>query len=169
MPAQQTKTIPPDSDVLQRLELALSGQFWASSPLRLQNKNYRRKTSCKVLGVPSNSAPISPRNENLKPIATSTAMIVFAADPFRGIEFNVIFVNDSAALPIHRAVPRYNRKTKEVLVHLRDLDLKAFKSADEIVRKTLITQWSVASLVIAGAAEVDRFQEYLEACEVVEV
>ena len=169
MPAQQTKTIPPDSDILQRLELALSGQFWASSPLRLQNKNYRRKTSCKVLGVPSKAAPISPRNENLKPIATSTAMIIFAADPFRGIEFSVIFVNDSAALPIHRAVPRYNRKTKEVLVHLRDLDLKAFKSADEIVRKTLITQWSVASLVIAGAAEVDRFQEYLEACEVVEV
>ena len=169
MPAQQTKTIPPDSDVLQRLELALSGQFWASSPLRLQNKNYRRKSSCKVLGVTEKAIKSAQRSDTRKQTATTTAKIVFGVDPFRGIEVNVVFIDDAAALPIHRSAPRYNRKSKEVLIHMRGKDLEAYKASDEIVRRTLIAQWSVASLVIAGAVEVDRFQEFLEACEVVEV
>lgn len=166
MPAQQTKTIPPDSRFLSELEIALSSQFWTNSKLRIQNKNYRRKGSCKVLGsgtkVAKPTRPVAPNTP--KPAAT----VAFGADPFRGVEFAVQFVEDSAATPIHRTVSRYDRRSKTFLIHLRPGDFAAYKASDISVRKALVALWSVAALVMSGAAEIDRYEDYLVACEVFE-
>lgn len=166
MPAQQTKTIPPNSKFLKELEIALSSQFWTNSPLRLQNKNYRRKTSCKILGT--GAKPI----QQTRPVASNTpkpaATVAFGADPFRGIEFAVQFVEDSAATPIHRTVSRYDRRSKTFLIHLRPGDFATYKASDISVQKALVAHWSVAALVMSGAAEIDRYEDYLVACEVFE-
>jgi hypothetical protein len=166
MPAQQTKTIPPDSKFLSELAVALSVQFWTNSPLRHQNKNYRRNKSCKSLGVPVNVV------RHTRPVARNTpkptATVAFGADPFRGIEFTVQFVEDSAATPIHRTVSRYDRRSKTFLIHLRPGDVATYKASDISVRKALVAHWSVAALVLSGAAEIDRYEDYLVACEVFE-
>ena len=166
MPAQQTKTIPPDSKFLRELADALSSQFWTNSQLRIQNKNYRKTKSCRSLGAPSKvERHTRPVAQNIsKPAAT----VAFSADPFRGMEFTVHFVEDLAATPIHRTVSRYDRKSKAFSLHLRPGDLATYKAADVSVRKALVAHWSVAALMMSGAAEVDRYEEFLVSCEVFE-
>ena len=100
-----------------------------------------------------------------KPVAT----VVFGTDPFRGIDFSVHFVEDLAASPIHRTVSRYDRRSKTFSVHLRQNDIATYKTSEASVRKTLVAHWSVAALVMSGAAEIDRYEDYLVACEVFEV
>lgn len=166
MPAQQTKTIPPNSKFLSELATALSLQFWTKSRLRHQNKNYRKNKSCRSLGNRENKGrPTRPTTSNTpKPIAT----VAFGTDPFRGVEFNVQIIEDAAATPIHRAVSRYDRRSKTFLIHLRPGDIGTFKSSDISVRKALVAHWSVAALIMSGAAEIDRYEDYLVTCEVFE-
>ena len=78
------------------------------------------------------------------------------------------FVEDSAATPIHRTVSRYDRRSKTFLIHLRPGDFATYKASDISVQKALVAHWSVAALVMSGAAEIDRYEDYLVACEVFE-
>ena len=111
-------------------------------------------------------------SKQTKPVATKTpkpvATVAFGADPFRGSEFAVQFVEDVAATPLHRAVSLYDRRSKAFFIHLRAGDIVTFKASDIGVRKALVAHWSVAALVMSGAVEIDRYEDYLVACEVFE-